>query len=487
MVTRGTGVTDLPVAARGRRTLAATTRRALLALSLPLVGAHLALGPGAAAVAAPPTGLAPAAGQAPESQEEARQRELEAQGALEDSTAAVRQAAESLRRVAAELPAAQRSVSVARGELAGARAKAAAATAAVRRAEAALTAAQAEVETASARVLEGRDAVAALARRSYQRGRLGDLQDVMEAGEPQDVIERTQMLRSVFKHGNASLERLTRDRLALASTEAALEAEERDLERARAEAESGEQRAAAITAQAEAAARRVAALVAQREQAVGAAEANRSDDERAYRDAQAASAALAERIRAAQAKAAAERAAAERAAAARAAAERAAAERAAAARPGTRAAPPPRRVVPRPPRATRSGRMQWPANGRLTSRYGFRTHPIFGDRRLHAGIDIGAPTGTPIVAAEAGTVILSYFSPSYGNLTVVDHGEINGRSVTTAYAHQSVVSVSEGQRVARGQLIGRVGNTGNSTGAHLHFEVRLEGDPVDPLGWVSPP
>jgi murein DD-endopeptidase MepM/ murein hydrolase activator NlpD len=131
--------------------------------------------------------------------------------------------------------------------------------------------------------------------------------------------------------------------------------------------------------------------------------------------------------------------------------------------------------------------MQWPATGRLTSRYGYRTHPIYGDRRLHAGIDIGGGTGTPIFAAEAGTVILAYFSPSYGNLTVVDHGVIDGRSVTTAYAHQSVIGVSEGQRVARGQQIGRLGNTGNSTGPHLHFEVRLEGEPVDPLGWVSPP
>jgi murein DD-endopeptidase MepM/ murein hydrolase activator NlpD len=131
--------------------------------------------------------------------------------------------------------------------------------------------------------------------------------------------------------------------------------------------------------------------------------------------------------------------------------------------------------------------MQWPATGRLTSRYGSREHPIFGTERLHAGIDIGGGSGSPLYAAQSGTVLLTYYAGGYGNLTVIDHGTINGRNVTTAYAHQSSFGVREGQQVSRGQVIGRMGSTGNSTGPHLHFEVRLDGDPVDPLGWVSPP
>ena len=127
--------------------------------------------------------------------------------------------------------------------------------------------------------------------------------------------------------------------------------------------------------------------------------------------------------------------------------------------------------------------MQWPANGRLTSAFGYRTHPIYGDRRLHAGIDIGAGTGVPISAAEGGVVLLSYYSSSYGKLTVIDHG--NG--VTSSYAHQSTTLVSAGQRVTRGQTIGRAGATGNVTGPHLHFEVRVNGDPVDPLRYVRTP
>jgi murein DD-endopeptidase MepM/ murein hydrolase activator NlpD len=433
------------------------------ALALPLLGSPASSG--GFTVAAATTA-------ATQSQEELRQRELEAQHDLEESTAEVQAAAAALREVEAQLPIAEREVAVARGELAGARAKAAAATAAVKAAEAKLAEAQREVDAATARVEEGREDVGRLARRSYQRGRLGALRNVMEAGEPQDVVERTQMLQAVFKHGNASLSRLSRDRLALARTRASLVAEERELEGLRAEAVAGEERAAAVAAEAEAAAARVAALKQQREQAMAVAEAGRAEDQRRYEEAQRASRELAERIRAAAAKAAAE-------AAARAAAERAAAERAAAAgRSAPRAAP---------PRAQSSGRMTWPATGRLTSRYGYRTHPIYGGRRLHAGIDIGGGAGSPIYAADDGTVLMTYFSSSYGKLTVIDHGSRNGRNVTTAYAHQSSFSVSPGQRVSRGQRIGRLGSTGNSTGPHLHFEVRLDGDPVDPLGWVSPP
>jgi len=127
--------------------------------------------------------------------------------------------------------------------------------------------------------------------------------------------------------------------------------------------------------------------------------------------------------------------------------------------------------------------MQWPAPGRLTSRFGNRVHPIYGDVRLHAGIDIGAPDGTPIVAADDGIVIVAGSSGGYGNLVVIAHGE----GLSTAYAHQSSMAVSSGQSVRRGQVIGYVGNTGASTGNHLHFEVRRNGEPVDPLGYVSPP
>jgi len=116
----------------------------------------------------------------------------------------------------------------------------------------------------------------------------------------------------------------------------------------------------------------------------------------------------------------------------------------------------------------------WPVSGPVTSPYGMR----WG--RLHAGIDIAAPTGTPIRAAASGTVVLAAWNGGYGNYTCIDHGG----GLATCYAHQSAYAVSSGAQVSQGQVIGYVGNTGHSFGAHLHFEVRISGSPVDPLGYL---
>ena len=121
-----------------------------------------------------------------------------------------------------------------------------------------------------------------------------------------------------------------------------------------------------------------------------------------------------------------------------------------------------------------SGALIWPVNAPITSPYGMR----WG--RMHEGIDLGAAYGTPIAAAAAGTVIYAGWMEGYGNLTVIDHGG----GLSTAYGHQSSIAVAVGQQVAQGQIIGNVGSTGHSTGPHLHFEVRVNGAPVDPLGYL---
>jgi len=115
----------------------------------------------------------------------------------------------------------------------------------------------------------------------------------------------------------------------------------------------------------------------------------------------------------------------------------------------------------------------WPVSGPITSGFGWR----WG--RMHEGIDIGAACGTPIHAAASGTVIYSGWMSGYGNFVVIDHG--NG--LATAYAHQSAIYVSGGS-VSQGQVIGAVGSTGHSTGCHLHFEVRVNGTPVNPLNYL---
>ncbi|AWW26445.1 murein hydrolase activator EnvC family protein [Acetobacterium carbinolicum] len=118
----------------------------------------------------------------------------------------------------------------------------------------------------------------------------------------------------------------------------------------------------------------------------------------------------------------------------------------------------------------------WPCYGEITSPFGWRTHPIWGDTRFHAGIDIGASSGTPVAVAGNGTVISAGWNGGYGNCVIVDIG--NGLSAV--YAHLSAIYVSSGETVSAGQTVGAVGSTGDSTGAHLHYEVRLYGSPIDP-------
>ena len=133
------------------------------------------------------------------------------------------------------------------------------------------------------------------------------------------------------------------------------------------------------------------------------------------------------------------------------------------------------------PLPTGGGQFLWPTAGPLTSPYGWRTHPIFGDQRLHAGIDIGAPYGAPVIAADEGTVTYAGVMSGYGNVIVVDHGG----GIATTYNHLSAFSVGSGQSVGRGVPIGAVGCTGYCTGPHLHFEVRVNGSPVDPMPYLQ--
>ncbi|HEX2236703.1 MAG TPA: peptidoglycan DD-metalloendopeptidase family protein [Actinomycetota bacterium] len=125
------------------------------------------------------------------------------------------------------------------------------------------------------------------------------------------------------------------------------------------------------------------------------------------------------------------------------------------------------------------GQLAWPAAGPVTSGFGYRDHPILDGVRLHTGIDIGAPYGAPVWAAAAGTVVYVGTMSGYGNVVIVDHG-----GLATTYNHLSAATVSSGQAVVRGQEIASVGCTGYCTGPHLHFEVRVDGAPVDPLPYL---
>lgn len=129
------------------------------------------------------------------------------------------------------------------------------------------------------------------------------------------------------------------------------------------------------------------------------------------------------------------------------------------------------------------GVMKWPTPGytRVSSPYGMRIHPIYKVKKMHTGIDIDAPSGAKIIAANSGKVILAGWNGGYGNCVIIDHGS----GLATLYAHQSKILVSVGEKVNKGDTIGKVGSTGLSTGPHLHFEVRKKGATTNPIPYVK--
>lgn len=133
---------------------------------------------------------------------------------------------------------------------------------------------------------------------------------------------------------------------------------------------------------------------------------------------------------------------------------------------------------------TQSAAFIRPISGRITSPFGWRVHPIFHSRKFHTGIDISGPNRSSIRAANAGRVVYSGWYGGYGKVVIIDHGMVNGNSMTTLYAHLSSFSVGKGCMVGKGQVLGREGSTGYSTGPHCHFEVRINGRPVNPLKYI---
>lgn len=130
-----------------------------------------------------------------------------------------------------------------------------------------------------------------------------------------------------------------------------------------------------------------------------------------------------------------------------------------------------------------SGKYIWPleSKGRISSYFGYRFHPILRKRKYHSGMDIAAPYGLSILAADSGVVAFAGWNSGYGKMIVLDHGS----GFSTVYGHCSTLLVSQGQTITKGQPIAQVGSTGLSTGPHLHFEVRKKGVPVDPLMYLN--
>lgn len=328
-----------------------------------------------------------------------------------------------------------------------------------------LTAVEAKLAKTRERLQEGREVFAARARSTYMYGGRAAWAHLITGMDSVEEFQRgLKYARTVLHNDQRQVERIAALEITVQRTTQELASLQEEHAAQRAVDAERRDAAAAIVAEREEVAREVEAEADKRRLLVAQLES----DEESY-------AALVDNLRQEGRKIAADlrrraaeerrRVAAQEAAAAR---RQAAAQRSQPSAPSGTAAPP-----------ASQGALLWPANGPKTSDYGWRTHPIFGTRRFHAGIDIGAGSGVPIVAADSGVVVSAGTQGGYGNTVVLDHGG----GLATLYAHQSSMAVSAGQRVARGEVIGFVGSTGYSTGPHLHFEVRVNGGTRDPMGY----
>jgi murein DD-endopeptidase MepM/ murein hydrolase activator NlpD len=282
-----------------------------------------------------------------------------------------------------------------------------------------------------------------LARSAYQsNGAMGEWAIVLSSTTPNQLADRLAFLQSVGSAGNAVLADLREDRADLANAQATMTAARQRQEDARAAAATALLAVSNKEAMARAAEQQVNAVVAARAAAFKAAKKAALEDQRQYQLLVAYSGALEARIVDLAAKLA---------------------------------------KKPNPPQGT--GEMVRPGLGVVTSPYGPRFHPILHYVKIHTGIDFAAADGIAY-AADDGVVLLTEFNTAYGNMTVIDHGTVGGLRITTLYAHQAAVGVKPGDRVVKGQAIGVIGSTGYATGPHLHFEVRIDGEPIDPAPFL---
>jgi murein DD-endopeptidase MepM/ murein hydrolase activator NlpD len=368
------------------------------------------------------------------------EHELEqTRAALETASAQVEAAAEAFTEANARLPGLQQALADAQGVLAGAKARQATAAKAVAQAGSDLAAAGVVANSAAQAVDSTRDAIGQFAAASFMGRDVAGMQVMLSADDPAGFVTGLTYLDYVSAAQRRALDRYSQAKVDARNAENVQAGFKRVADQAKSEADGALFQATQAEAQAAQAQAEVAAMVAQRQQSLQVAEQLRSDTEARYAELQAES----ERI--------------------------AAAVRALAAGGG--------------PTFT-AGRLPMPVNGWKSSDFGMRYDPFYNVWQLHAGVDLAAPGGTPIWAAETGDVFRAGWNGGYGNYTCIYHGLYQGQGFATCYAHQSQILVSVGQHVERGQVIGLVGTTGASTGTHLHFEVRLDGTPVDPLPWL---
>ena len=310
-------------------------------------------------------------------------------------------------------------------------------------------AAQVHVDVATAKYDNARGQLEAMLRSAFENGVGGDLDALIEGGTPDQLADRIGLLDQLSATRQKRLKALAASKQELTRKENALADARKRAQDAVNAANAIFDQVAADQTRAQNAANELVSLQRQQQTAFTKAKSAAAVAQKKYNDLQAASARLQQIL----------------------------AARSASAASGTLP------LSTGEPGAVSAGGLVMPTTGVFSSGFGYRTDPFGGGTSFHAGQDIAAPTGTPIVAATAGTVAIVETpdqSGGYGNFTCIDRGG----GFATCYGHQSAILVHVGQVVAQGQLIGLVGSTGASTGPHLHFEVRINGVPVDPLPYL---
>ena len=416
----------------------------------------------------------------PSSDDKARvdQQLAQAEATLETATARAQQAGVAFTVANRQLPAARLAVDEARGRVAAAQVKADEARRSAEGMKRQLVAAEATLAKNQQAVEQARDALGDFVASTYEGQPYMAASSLLAGGGPDAMLARLGYVDNIAGRQKRALNTVTKARLIAAEKRAQVAEKKRQADVADAQARRALADADAEEQAAEAAQARVTRLVGQRQQALNIAQQEKIASNAQYDQLLAESERIAAELR--------EAAREEREAQQRAAAAAAAKARSNSRQGSTRSRSPSSNNRPRSSQPSASSRgFIKPVDGWKSSDFGWRYDPFYHRWQLHAGTDFAAPRGTPIWAAASGRVIRAGWNGGYGNYTCIYHGLLpNGRGLSTCYGHQSAIQVRVGQHVRQGQVIGRVGTTGASTGNHLHFEVRLDGEPVNPLPWL---
>jgi murein DD-endopeptidase MepM/ murein hydrolase activator NlpD len=382
---------------------------------------------------------------------------------LDESSAQARRAASALSAAKVRLEAAQARLAQTRGELAAAQVLDQQMQAKLDAAVARLDQARADLVAGRKKITDQQDTLGEIVVQNYQTGdpALMGLSMMLTSQDPAELTGQLNSVQNVLDKESVTLDRLEASRALLTVQEQEVEDAKVEVAKERKAAAENLLRKQGLEAQAESAEQQVTSLVSLREDAQQEADKAKAADlaqlHGLQKERTRIAAILKKRADAARARAA-----------------------AAARRAGQASGP----ILSDNGPTHSNGFLDYPVVAPVTSPFGWRTHPIYGYRSLHDGIDFGAACGTPIRAAAAGTVLEKYFQTAWGNRVIIDHGFHHGVGLATITNHMvGPAIVNPGQHVDRGQIVGYVGTTGWSTGCHLHYTVLQNGSPVDPMNW----